>query len=460
MERSKISLFPLVMFIVAAIESVRTLPTTAFFGASLIFYYLLAALIFLIPVALISAEFSSRYSEEGGIFYWVGHAFGERMGFLAVWLQWINTMIWYPTMLLFIAGTASYLIHPALANHTLFLLGCSLFTFWSLTWLNLRGIQISAKINSFCGLIGTLIPIALLIGLGFWWVISGHPIATSFSLEHLLPSWTLWDGSNALVTIMASLLGMELAGVHIGEIENPQRNFPKAILYSVAILLSTLILGSLSIAVVVPSNEIHFVDGVMQTLTTFATHLQIPFLAPLLALLLILGAAGGSVNWLLSPAKGLLQAARKGFLPPFFLVQNKQGVPFRILIGQALLVSMLCIAMQSIPSVNTYYWFLMALSTGIYMGMYILLFLAALKLKKPSIGYQIPTGIRTLACIFGIVGCALTIFIGMLPAPGTALENTTEYGLAISLGFLFVLWPVLLFWRYQKRKSNPKAVSN
>jgi amino acid transporter len=123
---NKISLFPLVLLIVAAIDSIRTLPTTAFFGTSLIFFYLISSIIFLIPVALISAEFSSRYPDQGGIFHWIRNAFGDRLGLLAVWLQWINTMVWYPTMLVFIAGTATHMLHPSLAYNKFFLLTASL----------------------------------------------------------------------------------------------------------------------------------------------------------------------------------------------------------------------------------------------------------------------------------------------------------------------------------------------
>src|SRR5206468_3119094 len=111
-----------------AIDSIRTLPTTALFGSSLIFFFLLSTLIFLIPVGLISAEFSSRFPEQGGVFHWIRHAFGDRVGALSVWLQWINTMVWYPTMLFFIAGTAAHLISPPLAQNSLFLLATALCT--------------------------------------------------------------------------------------------------------------------------------------------------------------------------------------------------------------------------------------------------------------------------------------------------------------------------------------------
>jgi amino acid transporter len=454
--KNKIPLFSLVMLIVAAIDSIRTLPTTAFFGSSLIFYYLLSSLLFLIPVALISAEFSSRYPEEGGVFHWVRYAFGDRVGVLAVWLQWINTMVWYPTMLLFIAGTATYLVNPYLAHNSFFLLGVSLITFWGLTFLNLKGIQVSVRINSLCGTIGTLLPMTILIFLGFIWVITRQQLAVSFSLSELIPNWNLWNNSNVLVTIMASFLGMELAGVHVQDIHNPQKNFPLAIGYAVLILMGTLIFGALSIAVVIPKDQIHFIDGVMQTFTTFLRAFHLSFFVPLLALLIILGSTGGSINWLLSPAKGLLQIAEKGYLPPFFLEKNKEGVPFRILIFQALLVSLFCGGMHFVPNVNTYYWFLMALSTGLYMMMYILLFLAALKLKRAASGYQIPSGLRTASCLTGLAACATTIIVGFQPAPGTLIESKTNYGLTILVGFFLMLLPVLVLWYYQVKQKARK----
>lgn len=449
----KISLLSLILLIVSAIESLRTLPTTALFGPSLVFLFVLSAIFFLIPVAFISAEFSSRYPEEGGVYHWIKHAFGKRFGALAVWLQWINTMVWYPTMLLFIAGTTAHLLNPALAQSKWFLLLMALITFWTLTLVNLKGIQVSARMNALCGSLGTLFPMLLLIGLGIGWVISGQTLAIPLSGSHLISSFSFSEHGLALVTIMASLLGIELAGVHVSDIANPRQNFPKAIGYSVLILLATLILGALSVAVVLPKEEIQFVDGIMQTFTKFLVAFDLPWLIPLLAGLIILGSIGGSVNWLLSPAKGLLQAAENGFLPPFFSAKNESGVSVRILISQAILVSIFCCLIQLIESVNTFYWFFMALSTGLYMMMYILLFLAALKLGRTKEGYQIARGLRTVLCMAGLIGCLLTIVVGFQPSPDVVIENRFQYGLMIGLGFLFLISPVFFLWTYQARNT-------
>jgi len=453
----KLSIFSLVLLVVSAIDSIRNLPATAIFGSSLIFFFLLAAILFLIPISLVSAEFASRFPHEGGAFHWVRHAFGEKMGVLAVWLQWINTMVWYPTILSFIAGTAAYVIHPGLSSNKWFLSAAILVVFWTLTILNLRGIHLSAKINTYCGIFGLFIPIALLILLGFGWVLSGHPLQISFGLNELLPSLAQSDHWTSLIVVMACYLGMELSGVHVSDIDNPQKNYPKAMFYAVLILLSTMIFGALAIAIAIPQNEIHFVDGIMQTFSQFFEVFGLTFLLPPLAVLIILGSSGGLINWLLSPAKGLLQAADYGYLPRFFMVKNAHGVPQRILFTQAVLVSFFCLAFTIFPSVNAFYWFLTALSTGLYMLMYILLFCAALKLGRPhkeTLAYRMPRGIRRLMCFMGLFGSILTIVIGFQPPAGIDFGGAAYYTKLIAFGTLLMVSPVFLLWLHQKRNSR------
>jgi len=449
--KNKISLFSLVFLIVAAIDSIRNLPTTAIFGTPLIFFVIFSAIVFLIPIALIAAEFSSRFTDQGGVFYWVRHAFGEKIALFAIWLQWINTMVWYPTILSFIAGTAAYLITPELAQNKNFVIGISLSVFWGLTLLNLRGIHVSARINSFCGLVGLMIPMGFLILLGLVWVLSGNPIQIEFSFQKIFPSLSGTENWVSLVAIMASFLGMELSGVHVTDIENPRKNFPKALAWSVLILLATIILGSLSIAAVIPRSEIHLIDGIMQTFTLFFGAFHIPWVAPILTVLIIIGSVGGMINWLVSPAKGLLQAAEHGFLPPFFAKKNKADVPVRLLILQAVLVTCFCLLITLMPSINSFYWFLTALSTELYMFMYILLFAAALKLGRPkeALSYQIPKGLRLMTCLLGLFGCALTIFVGYLLPDGIDVGSPLRYASMVALGNMILVAPAFLLCLYR-----------
>lgn len=441
----KIPLFSLVLLIVAAIDSIRNLPAVALFGSSLVFFYLFAALIFLIPVALVAAELSARYPEEGGVFHWVRHAFGPKWAFAAIWLQWINTMVWYPTILSFLAGTLAYLFDPALAQNKLFLVAVILIAFWGLTLLNLRGLHVSAKVSSWCGLLGTILPMIFLIILGLIWFFSGNSLQLSF--KQIIPDFSGIDHWVSLVAIMASFLGMELAGVHVNDIRNPQKNFPRAMGLSVLILLSTLILGSLAIAIVIPESDIRLVDGIMQAFHRFLNVFGLASLVPVLALLIVIGTVGSMVNWLISPAKGLLQAAQYRLLPPFFAKTNSEGVPVRILVAQGILVSLFCLVFTFMPSVNAFYWFLTDLSTELYMIMYLLLFGAALKLGAPGkehTSFRIPRTIRAPMTALGIFSCLLTIGVSYLAPKEVDVGSSLRYALLVLGGNVVLIAPIWL----------------
>ncbi len=145
MKKKQLTQFALILLITSAIDNIRMLPQTALFGSTLIFFFILSAVIFLIPVALVSAQLSSSSTEHGGIYHWACLAFGPKFGLLAVWLQWINTLVWFPTILSFIAGTAAYFFNPELANNKTYLISVILIVFWGMTLINLSGVHRSAK---------------------------------------------------------------------------------------------------------------------------------------------------------------------------------------------------------------------------------------------------------------------------------------------------------------------------
>ncbi len=463
MSTQKIPFLSLVLLIVAAIASIRNFPSAALFGPSLIFFFILSAIVFLIPIALVSAELSASYPEKGGVYHWVRHAFGEKWAMLAIWLQWINTMIWYPTILSFIGGTAAYLVDPALAQNPVYLALSILIIVWVLTFMSLFGVRVSAKVNDICASVGTVFPMLLLIGLGIAWVVSGQPLQVHLSASSMIPSFGQGSGWVSLVAVMASFLGMELSGVHVGDIRNPQRNFPRAVMSSAAFILFVMLFGSMSIAFVVPEHEIQLVSGVMQVFTRFLTAFGLGWSIPILTILIVIGAIGGIINWLISPAKGLLHAAEYGYLPRFFMRQNRYGAPPRILIAQAVIVSLFCTVFLLAPSVNGFYWFLMALSTEMYMIMYILVFLSALVLRMrnphPVDTFRVPGGIIGM-WIIALLGCcssAATIAVTFWPPDNVEVGEPIHYAMTIFGGSVLALLPVFLFFQYQKRQATQLA---
>lgn len=458
----KISVTALILLITGAIDSVRNLPSTAIFGASSVFFFISFALFFLIPVALVSAELSSVFSEEeGGIYSWVLRAFGPKFAFLAIWLQWINTLVWYPTILSFIAGTLAYLINPELLQNKIYLISVILIIFWSLTFLGLSGLRASAKFASLCAVIGMLIPMAVIIIMGIAWLFSGQPLAIHIAFHDFMPHVHDKLAWSSLTAITTAYLGMELAAVHIRNIDRPQRNFPKAMFVSVLLILITMILGSLAIAVVLPQKDISLVQGLMQAYQQFLTAYHLQALMPVLVIMILIGSVGSMTNWVIAPAKGLLLASEHGFLPQKLHHLNQHGVPSRILLLQALVVTGLCAIIFSFPSVNAIYWLFTDLSTELYLLMYVLMFVAAIHLKRKYAHKQrtftIPfqrTGYN-LTCMLGLIGCLIALIVGFFPPEATMdTGGSAHFRSIFTYGILLMLFPVVLLYWHQQRATR------
>ncbi len=457
---NKLNTFALTLLITGAIDSIRNLPASALFGSSLIFFFIFAAAAFLLPTALVSAELAANV-DEGGIYQWARLAFGERAGFLAVWLQWINNIFWFPTILSFIAGTAAYLIDPALAQNKFYLVSVILTTFWFLTIINLRGVHLSSKFTSFCAITGLILPMTLIISLFFSWLWLGKPLQIHLTLANMLPDLHHTDNWIALTAIMLGFAGMELATVHIKDVHEPQKTFPKALAFSTLIILATMMLGSLAIAFVLPFDKINLVNGTIQTFAYFLSAYHLEWLIPVLTVLLVIGSLGGIVSWVISPVKGLAQAASHGFLPPVFQEKNSYGVPQNLLLTQAVLVSIFCLAFLFLPSINGCYWLLTSLTTQLYMLMYFMMFLSALKLRgrRPEQQkgiFTIPGGSfgTRAVCYLGLIGCITTLLVGFIPPANFNIGSKTYYEMLFCGGLLIMLTPVLFFYVYQARRVS------
>lgn len=443
-KKHALSVFSLIMITVGSVDSIRNLPATALFGSQLIVFFTLGALFFLIPTALVSAELASGWPRAGGIYIWVREALGKRAGFLAIWLQWIENVIWYPTILSFVAGSIGYLFNPALADNPVFLWAVIVASFWGATLVNLRGMQSSAFFSNLCAISGLLLPMGLIIGLGMAWIIGGNPSQVAFTLKAASPQWhdkSLWV---SLTAIMMSFCGIEIATVHANDVRDPQRAFPRALVISVVIILSTLVLGSLAIAVVLPKADINLVAGIMQAFDAFFARYHMSWMMPVIAVMLVLGGLGGVSNWIIAPTRGLLVAAQDGNLPAGFQRRNRREAPVVMLVGQAVIVTLLSTLFLFMPSVNGSYWLLTALAAQLYMLMYMLMFVAAvvLRVKLPHHprAFRIPGGLLGMCMVAGIgmIGTLATLIVSFMPPEGINVGSLLRYELTLICG-LFVM---------------------
>ncbi len=456
-----LSIFTLTMINIAAIASLRNLPLASSFGFSIIFIYAVMALIFLIPSALVSAELATTYhNTTGGVFKWVEEAFGPRAGFLAIWMQFIENVIWYPTGLSFVAATLAYLINPALASNKIYMISMILGLFWGATFINLKGMKTSGLISTFGAILGTLIPGALIISLGIIWWIMGKPLAVEMSASTFLPKMNL---SNLVFTagILFSFAGMEMSAVHAREVQNPNKNYPKAIAISATILVILLVMGSLAISSVIPSESVSLVSGLMEAFKSFFSSFSIPWFTPVLALLVAIGVISQASTWLIGPVKGVYATAHEGLLPKVFDRVNKENVPYMLLFFQGIIVTGLTLLFIVMPNIDSAFWILSALATQLYLVMYILLFAAAIALryKKPHLErpYKVfggKVGICIISGTGGIVSLAVFL-LGFIPPEQLNTGSLLFYESFLVIGLLVFGAIPLVAIKKQTQKKSP-----
>ncbi len=382
-----LSLPVLIGLIVVSVDSVRNIPSLAIFGNQLPIFFLFAIILFLLPVAFISAELSASFSKdsENGVYHWVKQAYGMDMGMFAIWNQWINSLIWFPANLLFITSTFFSIFFPNMASHKPLVVSTMIATFWFITLINLRGIKESAKVAFVCMFLGVLLPIGtLLISSGLWLF---HGLPSHFAFSGGFNFGSVSHSVSALTVIITSFLGVEISAVHINRVANPKRTFTIAMLVAAALIVAIMFIGSIAMAMMIPASHLSLYDGLAETFKVIFNQFGVGYLAPALLGMVVFGSLGALISWTISPAIGMAQAARNGYMPQFLGRNNKNGVPRNILFVQAAIITLLCLSIGLFDNMNDFYWYLISLSTAIYLLMYIVMFMAGIKLRRQNKGH-------------------------------------------------------------------------
>ena len=458
--RRVLSIFMLAMLNVSIMASLRNLPLVAEFGLSAIFYFFVVGLIFLVPCALISAELATGWPKAGGVYIWVREGLGDRWGFMAVWMQWIHNVAWYPVIMSFVAVTLAYALFPQWADNKFYVCAVILVGFWGMTLLNYLGIKTSGWFSTIGVIVGTILPGLFVILLGLKWVVGGHPIQTELSWQATIPSLNHLGNLSFLAGLFFAFAGLEVFASYASDVQNPQKNYPRAILLSAFITFFLFMLGSLAIAVVIPNNEISLVAGLMEAFHAFFQSYNLNWVLPVMAILLVIGAIAEVNSWIIGPVKGLFATAEHGNLPPYFQKTNKLGVPTHLLLFQALLVTIAALVFLYMPAVTSSFWILTALTAQSYLVMYILMFITAIKLRysKPKVprAYRVPFGNAGmwLLGVIGIIACLLAIFLVYIPPVNIQIQSTFKYVLFLSCG-LFIMCAIPHLIHFQRKPHWP-----
>ena len=463
----KLSVMTLAIMNVTAVVSLRGLATEAIYGLQSAFYYLFAAIVFLIPTAMVAAELAAMFSgKQGGVFRWVGEAFGARFGFLAIWLQWIQSTIWYPTVLTFGAVSIAFIgVDPttdaALASNRLFTLVVVLVIYWVATFISLKGLGWVGKVSKWGGIIGTIIPAGILIILAAIYLLSGGTNNLNVH-EGFFPNLANFDNLVLASSIFLFYAGMEMMGIHVMDVDNPKRNYPRAIIIGSLVTVVIFILGTFALGIVVPAKDISLTQTLLIGFDNYFKYLHMSWMGPVIAIALVFGVLAGVLTWVAGPSKGIFTVGRAGYLPPFFQKTNKDGVQRNILLVQGVIVTILGLLFVVMPSVQSFYQILSQLTVLLYLIMYMMMFAAAITLRYKLPQMERPfrlgakgNGLMWLLGGLGFCGSLLAFVLSFIPPSQISVGSNKVWFLVLIIGaILFVGIPFII---YASRKPSWKA---
>jgi amino acid transporter len=442
----------LALMTVGSVGYLGSTPATAVFGLASVFLYVLPAFVFLVPVSLVAAELASGW--QGGVYNWVREGISAPMGLLAVWCQFSQTIFYYPALLGYVGSTLAYVIDQSLASNGVYTASVIVVLFWGGVLVSSRGAPVVARLSSSGTVIGTLIPGAILVVLGVIYLVQGNPSAAPMNVHHVLPPW---HGLASIVLVVNSFFtyaGIEVSAVHVDELRNPGREYPRAIFLAMGLVLAVFILPTLAIAWVIPSSQISLTAGVMQAFESLLTHFGTSFAVPVIAIALAVGALAGMLAWLDGPSEGLLRIGREqGYLPPFFQKVNRQGIEVHILATQGVVITIIALLYAFIPTISRAYWIFTAMATQVYLIMYVLMFIAAVRLRRTQ--PDRPRGYRAhwlgLLCLLGGVSSVTAFVIGFVPPSQLGHQSPLLYAVLLVAGILAIgIVPPLLMDRLRK----------
>ena len=455
-KKSTLSMMGMAILMVTTVLSLRGLSSQAEFGYTSIFWYILAAILFLVPFSLVCAELASTYTNTGGLFRWCSEAFGPRWGWSAMYMDWVMVLIWFPAVLMFAAVALAYIFWPVSFDQTLaankwYTLAIVLGVFWCATFVTFKGKKFANKLSTLGGLFGTIIPGAILIILGIIYICTG---GHNF-IDAKQPFWPDFEKYQTIVLAASIFLfyaGMEIQAVHVNDMPNPSKTFPKAVFIAVIIILVIFIAGTLAIGFVEPAKDINLLASLLIAYNDLWAHLHCEWLGNVLAVFITFGVLGQVSAIISGPSTGILAVGKSGYLPKALQKTNKHGIQVPLLWIQGIWVSVLSLVLIILPSVESAYQILSQLSTILYLVMVVIIYAAFVRLRRtePNVkrGFKIPGGnfVKWLIGIVGVAGAIAAAVISFFPPSQINTGSPVVYiVILVACTVVFLAIPFLIY---------------
>ncbi|MGE5645891.1 MAG: APC family permease [Acidobacteriota bacterium] len=373
----ELGLRDLVLFNIAAVVGIRWLAAAAHAGPASISLWVLAAVFFFVPSALAVSRLTAKLPEEGGLYRWTRHTFGDWHGFLCGWCYWLSNLFFFPNLLLAGIGMAVYGFgarYAWIGESRAFVIPMSLALLWVGVITNLVGLRVGKWTENLGGL-ATYTAGVVLVGLGFavWMT---HGAATPVQL---VPEWN-WGRLNFWSQIAFAFGGLELGAIMGGEIRNPERTVPRAAWISGLLIAGFYIAGTLAILAVLAPADVNILSGLTQAAAAAADRLGVPWVAMALAVLIAFGITGQLGAWLSGSARVPFAIGLDRYLPPAFgRLHPRWKTPHVAILTQGTACTAFLLAMQFGETLRDGYQLLVDMTVITYFIPFLYLFAAAWK---------------------------------------------------------------------------------
>ena len=426
------------LFNIATVLGPRWIAAAGHNGTSSISLWILAAIFFFVPGALVINELSSRFPEEGGLYVWAREAFGDFHGFIAGWTYWIYTVFYFPGLLLASASMSAYIIGgrgAALAQDRTFLLSVSLAMLLVAVILNIIGLNVGKWLQN-AGGVGTYVPLLMLAAVAVI-VCMRHGSATHFTLANMMPTWN-WDTVNFWSQIAFAFTGLELVSAMSEEIRDPRRTLPRAVFGAGAMIAFMYIAGTFAILSLVPAADLNPQSGVFHAITVGSVALKLGFLGILAAILVTVGNAGGVGSTVAGIARVPFVVGIDRYLPAAFgKIHPRWKTPYISILVQAVVSGFILLASQINETTRGAYQFLIDAAIILYFIPFLYMFAAVIKLsrrkdrRENSQAVLVPGGVTGvwIAGGLGFLVVLVGIFVSLVP-PG---DSSDKLGFEIKL---------------------------
>ncbi len=441
--RRVMGLRDLVMFYVVATLSLRWIPFAASAGPSSIVIWLIGLTTIFIPLALCVMELSSRYPQEGGMYVWSKHAFGDFPAFMTGWIYWTSNLPYFPAVLYFAASNALYVggtRWKAAQGSATFFVAFSLFGLGLALAMNIVGLDVGKWLSNL-GALGTYLPVALLCAAGglAWWKFGP---ATSFNLAAMKPSLSL-GSIGVWATLLYAFSGAESASFMGDEIKDARRTIPRALIVAGFVITTGYMMGTVAVLTALPQGRVSSLEGIMQAIAGSADRVGWHGVGPPVALLICLANLGAVGAYLAALSRIPFVAGIDRFLPPAFArVHPRWGTPHVALIVQALCCFVFILLGQAGSTVRGAYQVLVSMTIITNFIPYLFMFASLIRLQREPVErgvLRVPGG-KPVAILLAIVGMITTTAVIV----ASVIPDTSEPNKVLAVGKIIVLSVVLL----------------